>query len=406
MSHIPDIDGDSREGLNEYYERAETEIQNAVRRMDEQQLVNTDSDELTKYYVSKYILPKLEEDKIRKRTWNKGKSVVKRYSSYIPITIGIPLVPVERIDQVISRKAQSYLMSFSFGLEDCQMITSFEVTADGNIEGSVEQNFGYLQQTINHKNTTVEDGNKKLEQSVKNFIEQLQERIRNENEQVDSAMEKVSIELEKKTENIPLVDLKVRESVELVMPKPQEKSVDPDLNRKTLEKVIDYIDTQGRNFELTPKSFADLGEDALRDHIRALLNTIFKGSTTGESFVKTGKTDILLQHPQIQGGILSAECKFWDGEKLYQETIDQHFGYLTLRQNYAIQITFSKKRGFTDVCEKAMNATESHPTHIQGSTKKIEESYFITQHTFPEDSKKKVEIHHLLYNLYYKEKEN
>ena len=88
-------------------------------------------------------------------------------------------------------------------------------------------------------------------------------------------------------------------------------------------------------------------------------NSIFTGDATGESFVVNGKTDIRLKHSNIEGGILSAECKFWSGEKKYQETIDQHFNYLTWRQNYAIQITFSKKEGFTEVIKKARNASES-----------------------------------------------
>ena len=101
----------------------------------------------------------------------------------------------------------------------------------------------------------------------------------------------------------------------------------------------------------------------------------------------------------IPGGILSAECKFWQGKKVYKETIDQHFGYLTWRQNHAIQITFSTNRGFSDVVEKAMKASKEHPNCITNSFKKIDDSYFITRNTLPSDSKKQVEVHHLLFDI-------
>lgn len=400
MTSIPDVDGDSRESLYDYYMRAETEIQNAVDGMDEQQLSNTDADELTKFYVSKYVLPKLEEDKSRKRTYEKGKSAVKRYESYIPMTIGIPLIPIKGIDQVVSRKGQAYIMSFHFNLENCEMTTRFEVNAEDNIGGTVEQNFEWLEKTIKHKNDYVVDFNKKLEDSVKNYIETVQERIKNETDQVDSALEGLSLDLEKKNEGVPIIDLTIREPIEIEMPKPQEKNLDPTISRKFVDDVVETIDTQGRNFELTPESFAVLGEEALRDHIRSVLNAKFKGKVTGESFVRTGKTDILLQSPKLSGGILSCECKFWDGEQMYQETIDQHFGYLTLRQTYAIQITFSKKKGFTEVCQKAIDATEKHFTYIEYSLEEIDDGHFITKHTFPEDSQKQVEVHHVIYNLH------
>jgi len=58
-------------------------------------------------------------------------------------------------------------------------------------------------------------------------------------------------------------------------------------------------------------------------------------------------------------------------------------------------------KGFTDVIEKAVKATMGHQTYIKDSYRKIDDSYFITQHTFPEDSRKRVEVHHLLFNLYF-----
>ncbi len=178
------------------------------------------------------------------------------------------------------------------------------------------------------------------------------------------------------------------------------KEAEPYLEKDQVDAVIELLCSQGKEFEITPVVYSRMEEEQLRDLMLGMLNAVFQGDATGETFVKTGKTDIHLKL-NMKGSILTAECKFWRGEKQYQETIDQHFGYVTWRQNFAIQITFSTNRGFTDVIEKAVEATMGHQTYVKDSYRKIDDSYFITQHTFPEDSRKRVEVHHLLFNLYY-----
>ena len=77
------------------------------------------------------------------------------------------------------------------------------------------------------------------------------------------------------------------------------------------------------------------------------------------------------------------------------------FKYLTWRENYAVLITFSKIQGFTDVVAKARAVIQSHDSYISSTLKEVNETHFITDHRFPEDPKRKVEIHHLLFNLFY-----
>jgi hypothetical protein len=63
------------------------------------------------------------------------------------------------------------------------------------------------------------------------------------------------------------------------------------------------------------------------------LNGVFEGQATGETFNFQGKTDILIR---AQGkNIFIAECKFWKGEKVFLETIDQLLSYLSWRDSKA-----------------------------------------------------------------------
>jgi len=194
------------------------------------------------------------------------------------------------------------------------------------------------------------------------------------------------------------IDLHKKQKIELIKPKPGSEPL-PELDQKSVQTVIELIKSQGKQFEITPKDFSKHDEEGLCNIILSKINATCEGETTGETFEKTGKTGINLKM-NIPGCILTGECKFWEGEQQYSETIDEHFGNLTWRQNYAIQITFSKNKGFSEVIEKAKEAATIHPTFVGGSHREIDESHFVTTNTFPEDPIKQVKIHHLLFSLY------
>ncbi|MCA2003655.1 MAG: hypothetical protein LDL06_02685, partial [Candidatus Nitrosotenuis sp.] len=210
--------------------------------------------------------------------------------------------------------------------------------------------------------------------------------------------ENLPIKLKRK-DNSPGIDLRIKKKIRVLLPKEKQSESQPYIEGDTLNAVIDLIRNQGRSFELTPKVFSTLEEEWLRDIILSMLNAVLEGGATGETFVKRGKTDIHLKL-NVEGGILSAECKFWGGEKKYQETIDQHFGYLTWKQDYAIQITFSKNVDFSSVINNSIKATKEHPTYVEGSFRQVDKSYFITSHILLGDSEKRVEVHHFLFDLH------
>lgn len=100
------------------------------------------------------------------------------------------------------------------------------------------------------------------------------------------------------------------------------------------------------------------------------------------------------------GSLLTAECKKWNGPKLYSDTIDQLFDYLIWRQNYGIIITFADRVKFSDIVARAKEVSLEHSTILNKNIETIENSHFITENKFPEDPAKTVTIHHLLFNLY------
>jgi len=217
-------------------------------------------------------------------------------------------------------------------------------------------------------------------------------------------MQKITIPRKKREEpadyQVPLqVRTDLRRLSQPVSTPPQDLVLTPE----QLDSIIKVIDVDGRNFENAPETYSRLDEPGLRDIIVGHLNHYFPDDVTGETFVKLGKADIRLK--VFEGAILIAECKFWHGEEEYLQAIDQLFRYLTWRHNYGLVIVFSTNFGFTDVLNKIKAATQKH-TSYQGGFTELANTHFRSVHNFPDDPQKKIELHVLVYNLFFNRERN
>jgi hypothetical protein len=110
--------------------------------------------------------------------------------------------------------------------------------------------------------------------------------------------------------------------------------------------------------ERSPRTFAKLKEEEIRDHFLLQLNGHYEGSANGETFNAEGKTDILVRDGNRN--VFIAECKIWSGSKKFIEAIDQLLGYLTWRDTKSAIIIFSRNRNFTAVIEEIKDSVERH----------------------------------------------
>ncbi len=225
--------------------------------------------------------------------------------------------------------------------------------------------------------------------------------IKHKHEIYNKWIQKIPVKLEiiKDRNKLRVVALEVRESVKKILPKAR-NSQELVLSRETVKLVLKFICNVALSIERTPSAFSKLEEEDIRDILLSVLNSIFEGSASGETFSKIGKTDIYLNISK--GQILICECKFWRGQKTYGSSINQLFDYLTWRENFGIIITLNKANiNFSEIIKTAKVATCIHKTYITKSFGLIEETYFTTLHKFPQDDEKKVEIHHLFFNIFY-----
>jgi hypothetical protein len=126
---------------------------------------------------------------------------------------------------------------------------------------------------------------------------------------------------------------------------------------KTFIDILDIIDSVKLNIERSKDRVRELDEESLRDIFLLAINTHY-GAATAESFNRGGKSDILLRH---QGeNLFVAECKFWRGESVFQDAVDQLLENLTVNDGHATLLIFSDRKKVTRVYDKAEDAINNH----------------------------------------------
>jgi hypothetical protein len=134
---------------------------------------------------------------------------------------------------------------------------------------------------------------------------------------------------------------------------------DPFLEEAEYQYILSVIEDMVKVMERSPKAFHDCDEEALRTHFLVPLNGHYEGHATGETFNYEGKTDILIR----SGGrnIFVAECKIWGGPARLTETIDQLLGYLTWRDSKAAILIFNRNKDFSKVLAAIPGTMTAHP---------------------------------------------
>jgi hypothetical protein len=133
---------------------------------------------------------------------------------------------------------------------------------------------------------------------------------------------------------------------------------EPALRDSQYEEVIAVVRSTLLAMERTPSVASAKGEEELRDQILVQLNGTFEGAATGETFVQSGKTDILVKTENRH--VFVAECKWWSGPKALSGAVDQLLSYLPWRDEKAALIVFIDRKDATTSIERADEAIRQH----------------------------------------------
>ena len=173
-------------------------------------------------------------------------------------------------------------------------------------------------------------------------------------------------------------------------------AVVPTVNEEIYHEILQTICDMGKVFERLPSTYAGKSEEMLRDHLILQLEPRFEGSTTGETFNKSGRTDILIRYEN--SNIFVAECKFWDGKAKHLKTIDQLLSYLTWRDSKTAIICFVKRKEITPVVDEIAESTKTHPCYVRRLDTK-HNSWQIFEFHLPNDPGCKVKVAILIFHI-------
>lgn len=412
-----------RATISDLYRGNREKIENEIQSEQDRVILETDTEDLVEHFATRCSLTPITIDEGRQQeaTYRKRMQSVPAHQrdemyrymgdkdfEYESIHVAIPLIHNE--DMQIFAQCGTSTSSLSWSIEDYRL-TPDAITFEFDIKGyqfdykqdpqyvtnTMEQWKRRISEWIGWVNGDIAKENADLRRELTTFINQRKAKLEQDKKFIADLNVKSSIPIKMKDDpTAKKIILNPTPLVKKIAPKP---SVPPEyeLDQQMVLDIIAFVDNQGRQFEKTPKDFADSDEMKLRNILLINLNAIFSGKATGETFSNKGKTDIYLNIDQ--GNILVFECKIWAGQALYHATIDQLIGYLTWRNNFGVMVTFVKKKSFVKILEDVPAAITSHPTYVNGF-KKINETHFVSHNHLAQDDHKNVELHHLFYNLY------
>ena len=409
----------NKPSISDYYRKLLEEARSEILRESEEQILGSDTEDLTKYYLEKYSLSPIVLDEKAGASWEH-----ENYVKTIPahqrerfhsnggdidwqcerIKVEMPVEFNKDID--ILSKLMSSTYSFSFSEDEFLWSPekiSFVIKTKGygfnydedRIAKEINSGIGKIKQFLEWKNADIAKENNNMLNQIRGLIEGRKNDIKKNKQTLISLTQKINIPLRKKENpSLQRIHIDQKPIVNRIKPSPKlpEEYV---LDEDKVFDIITVLDGQAKTFEKTPNTIAKLDEESLRDLLLANLNSIFDGKATGETFSKNGKTDIYLNIDK--GKILIFECKIWGGKQLYLRTINQLRGYLTWRQNYGVLINFVKLKNFTRTLAEIESIVKESPSY-RNDFRKINETHFVSKHVL-EDEEKEVIIHHLFYNL-------
>jgi len=164
---------------------------------------------------------------------------------------------------------------------------------------------------------------------------------------------------------------------------------EPAIDESIYQQILKLLNDVGKEFERLPSTYTGKKEENLRDHFLLFLEPNFEGTATGETFNKSGKTDILMRYEG--NNVFIAECKFWRGIGAFHETIDQILSYLTWRDSKAAILCFVKNKELNPILEKIESETSNHNCFVKYNGKQSD-SWFNFEFHLKDDPSRGIKL--------------
>jgi hypothetical protein len=277
----------------------------------------------------------------------------------------------------------------------------FEVrsgTPPEEIKHELDRNIGLIKDYLNNQLRDINPRNERLPELIRQAIIKRRERL----EKQEGLIKHLNIPLKSKDGTPPIRPIQVERRIVHQLPTPPKGGYKPEwaISDSDYEDILTIIRHEGRTFESTPSTYAVHDEEDLRNILLAHLNGHYKGGASGETFRKSGKTDICIEMENRAAFI--AECKVWRGSQELLSALDQLLGYLTWLDGKTALVLFNKHNAkFSEIVEKVPNTIQGHSKLLKTLDERNPGEW---RYKFAslEDENRHITIHVFLFNLYVK----
>lgn len=395
-------------GLRDYLEQRKSSVFHSIESENDDYLLNVNEQDYISYKVSEaYVEPlEIHEDQIYASSSEQMIPAeyfprsfdVRSGQSYKKDVIKFHMPFSGNSELLLCRPSSGIRWSMQIeisGSEFCFEIINFSDDVE-SIKREKDSNIQSIMQQLGNVVSEVDRYNFFIEAQIKQAFESRKKRILKKS----GILASLGVPIKKShdvpsTFSVPAPQKRKKVSVSRPIVKDAGYKPEPSLDDSAYNDILKLIHDVGKEFERLPSLYAGKEEEHLRDHFLMMLEPNFQGSATGETFNKTGKTDILLRYEA--SNIFIAECKFWRGRKAFLETITQLLGYLTWRDSKAAVVIFVPNKDFSSVIETAKETVEQHPNYI-GFKGTNDETWFNYTFHINDDRNRLVKLAVMLYH--------
>lgn len=390
-------------------EHQKQKMNQAIASKNGDELLNTSTDDLARYYAGEFTIdvPELDHDNITVDQRETSIDVSQDRMRYIsdrsqPFHVTGTAVDVEI---PFSGDAQMFMVqptqytlnpprgrvsgqTLHFTVQGTNLTSDIVQSSIKNFIESVEQYIGWLRNTANPFNDS-------LFQQAQNQIEARKQKLLSDRNLVSGLGFKMrERQGATATYSAPSVRRKTPARAPIASKAPYKP--EPVLENAEYHHILEILENMVKVMEQSPGAFSTIDEESLRTHFLVQLNGHYEGGATGETFNFEGKTDILIK---VDGkNIFIGECKFWKGEKAYLETIDQLLGYLSWRDTKAAILIFNRNKDFSAVLETISASTLKHG-QCKKLIKQVSETSWSYLFSQPEDANREMIVTVQAYNV-------
>lgn len=346
------------------------EMKDEISSLSSEELDKNSTDSLALIFASKYTPSQIELHDIKKEKAGQVEKEVQNRRGVPTPGSGTPTRKNERVEARFQFDAEKKLFRYkpsSFDLNpplydrirSDEIVRYFDFHVGNQDAEELKEELGSdmeewenkVRKWVGNLNSDLQQMQDKAESKARSAIE----RRRNEVETKDEVLEDLGVDTGDSSDQGFVVPEKKR-SIEL--PKLGDSSSPEIMPEEHYLEILGIVDDLGVNIERSAETVRDLDEESLRDIFLAGINSHYAGIAQGESFNRSGKTDILL--PYENKNLFVAECKFWSGQAGFVDALDQLLGNLTVRDSQACLMVFSNRSNFQKVLKRAVEATKKH----------------------------------------------